>query len=65
MGGIKGLTFKFGGHKHALQNTKGEFYKYYYTGKTTNPQYPETFKKKVSVIEYYGEAIGTDPGMAK
>ena len=30
-----------------------------------NPQYLETFKNKVPVIDSYGGAIGTDPGLAK
>ena len=32
---------------------------------TTNSQYIETFKKKVSVIDSYVRSIGTDPRMAK
>ena len=34
-------------------------------GQTTNPQYLETFNKKVSVIESYVGAIGTDPVLFK
>ena len=65
---IKGITFKFYGHNHrshALHDAKRDFYRYYHTVQTTNPQYLETFKKKVSGIESYGGSIGTHPGLAK
>ena len=65
---IKGITFKFYGHNHrshALHDAKRDFYRYYHTVQTTNPQYLETFKKKVSGIESYGGYIGTDQVMAK
>ena len=64
----KGLTYKFDGHNHqshALHDAKQDFYCYYQTGKITNRQYLETYKNKVPVIELYGEAIGTDPRLAK
>ena len=65
---IKGLTFRFSGNNHcfhSLQDAKREFQRYYQTGQTTYPQYIDIFKNKVSVIECYGRAMGTDPGMAK
>ena len=66
VGAIKGLTFKFDGHKHpshTLDDAKRYFYHYYYIGHTTNPQHPETFNHNVSVIESNGGAVGTDPGL--
>ena len=53
MASIKGINFKFNGHKHplhALYNTECNFYRYYQTRQTTNTQYLETFKNKVLVI---------------
>ena len=50
---IKGLTYKFYRHKHQshdLHNSKQELYHYYQKGNTTNPQYLDTFKNKVSAI---------------
>ena len=64
----KGIIFKSNGHKHpphTLNYTKREFYRYYQTWHTTNPQYLETFKNKVSVIESYGGSIWMDPGLTK
>ena len=68
VGDIKGLTFKFDGYKHpshAFHDDERYFYRYYQMVQTTNPQYIETFKNKVSVIDSYGGAIGTDLGLAK
>ena len=65
---IKGLTFKFNGPKHLLHaphDSKRDFYQYYYTGYTTNPQYLKTFNNKVLVIDSYGGAIGTDLELSK
>ena len=65
---IKGLTFNFEGHKHPLYNlydTKSDFYRYYQTGQTKNPQYLETFNNKFSVIDSYGGAIGNELVMSK
>ena len=67
-GSIKGLTFKFDGHKHpshALHYARKDFYQYWQMGQTMNPQYLEIFKNNVSAIKSYGGAIGTDPGLAK
>ena len=50
---IKRLTYKFDIHKnqsHALHNANKYFYHYYQTGHTTNPNYLETSKNKVSAI---------------
>ena len=68
VGAIKGLTFKFNRHKHlfySIYNSRRDFCRYYQKGYTTNPQYLETFKNKFLVIESYGRAIVTDPGLAK
>ena len=68
VGAIKVSTLKLDGHKHplhALHDSKIYFYQYFQMGKTMNPQYLETFKNKVSVIEYYGGSIGTKPGLDK
>ena len=53
MAAIKVLTYKLDRKKHeshTLHITKQNFYRYYQTGHTTNPQYLEIFKKKVSDI---------------
>ena len=65
---IKGLTFNFEGHKHPVYNlydTKRDFYRYYQTGQTTNPQYLKTLNNKVLVIYSYGGAIGNELVMSK
>ena len=53
MADMKFLTYKFdrhNHHSHAIHHTKQDFYHYYHRGNTTNPQYLETFKNKVSSI---------------
>ena len=68
IGDIKGLTFKFDRHNHplhALHKANRYFQRYYQTVHTKNPQYLETLKNKVLVIESYGRAIGTYPGLSK
>ena len=63
---IKGLTFNFNGHKHpshALHEDKSDFYCYCHMGQTKNPQYLDTFKNKVFVIESFGRAIVNVPRM--
>ena len=68
VGAIKVLTLKFNGHQkplHVLNNAKRDFYRYYHMGQTAKPQYLETLKNKVLVIDYYERSIGTDPGMSK
>ena len=65
---IKGLTFSFDGHKHplhALHNAKQDFYHYYQTGQTTNPQYLDTFKNNFLVVQSYESYIVIVPLLAK
>ena len=68
MDAIKGMACKFGWNihpAHALHDANRDLYHYYQTGHNINPHYLDTFKNKVSIIESYGRAIGTDPGLAK
>ena len=61
----KGIIFKSNGHKHpphTLNYTKREFYRYYQTWHTTNPQYLETFNNNLSVSESYGGVYMDGPG---
>ena len=56
MAAIRGITFKFNGHKHpfhSVHNAKQDYFRYNQTGQTKNPRYLETFKNKVLVIEYW------------
>ena len=68
MTAIKGINFQFDGQNnplHALNNITREFYCYYHMVQTKNPKYLETFKNKVSVIDYYCRAIETGPLLPK
>ena len=63
---IKWLTYKCDRNKHQSQDihsAKQELYNDYHMGHTANPQYLETFKKKVSA-KFDGRSIGTDPVLA-
>ena len=65
---IKGIPYKFNGHKHpthSLHNAKRVYFRYNQTVQIKNSQYLETLNNKVLVIESYGEDIGTDPGLEK
>ena len=68
VGAIKVITLKFNGYQkplHVLHDAKRDFYRYYHMGQTAKPQYLETLKNKVLVIDYYCRAIETGPLLPK
>jgi hypothetical protein len=65
---IKGLTYQFESqryHSQALHKAIRRFYRFYQTKDMSNTMFLENFQTLVSVVEYYGGTIGTDPKGAK